>query len=225
VVWHAENEGSGGVVPYHYKQASFINALQWAIGLEIFLLCSDPWRLFFTTDHPNGAPFTRYPDLLRLLMDYDYRMHCLSMLPPDIASMTLLPELKTEFSLYDVAVMTRAAPARLLGLSDRGTLRPGAVADIAVYREQQDKSAMFAKAEMVFKNGQLVVNEGNICRNQSGQAVVVTTGYDKAIETTVQNYFDRFYSMRLSNYGVPDSLVETQPARFLSTKVSGRYSS
>ena len=44
-----------------------------AIGLETFLLVDDPWRVFLTTDHPNGAPFTSYPHLIRLLMDKSFR--------------------------------------------------------------------------------------------------------------------------------------------------------
>ena len=54
-------------------ERDFVNALQWAIGLELFLLIDDPWQVFFTTDHPNGAPFTAYPDILHLLMDADER--------------------------------------------------------------------------------------------------------------------------------------------------------
>lgn len=223
-VWQAENEGSGGIVPYHYKAASFVNGLQWAIGLEIFLLCDDPWRLFFTTDHPNGAPFTRYPDLLRLLMDYDYRMDCLSNLHPDIAEMTLLAGIKREYSLYEVAVMTRAAPAKLLGQSDRGHLKPGARADIAVYRENADKAAMFRRAEKVFKNGQLVVDKGTITTTASGNTVALNVGYDSGIERHIQTYFDRFYSLRLGNYGVTSN-AEQFEKRFQTHKVSGAFSS
>ena len=51
--------------------SDFYNAMQWAIGLELFLLIDDPWRVFFTTDHPNGAPFTTYPEIFALLMDRD----------------------------------------------------------------------------------------------------------------------------------------------------------
>jgi hypothetical protein len=76
VMWDAETEGSGGVLPYRYRETSFVNTLQWAVGLELFLLAEAPERLFFTTDHPNGAPFTAYPELLRLLMDADYRQQC-----------------------------------------------------------------------------------------------------------------------------------------------------
>lgn len=214
VMWHAEDEGSGGIVPYQYKKASFVNGLQWAIGLEIFLLSGDPWRLFFTTDHPNGAPFTRYPDLLHLLMDYDFRMACLAELDPEIMDLTLLKDLKQEFSLYDIAIMTRAAPAKLLGLNDRGHLQPGALADIAVYHEQDDKAAMFRKAQWVFKNGQLIIERGKFVKRQFGQTMTVKPHFDRQIETTVKDYFDRFYSMKLSNYGIQDDLLFDQPERF-----------
>ena len=58
-----------GVVPFRYREQSYVNALQWVIGLEIFLLVTDPWRVVLTTDHPNGGPFTSYPHLIRLLME------------------------------------------------------------------------------------------------------------------------------------------------------------
>ncbi|CAD6880432.1 Formylmethanofuran dehydrogenase subunit A (EC 1.2.99.5) [Methylomonas albis] len=133
VMWDAECEGSGGVVPYRYREASFVNTLQWAIGLELFLLADAPERLFFTTDHPNGAPFTAYPELMRLLMNADYRQACMARLNQEALALSLLPNLKREFSLSDIATMTRSAAANLLGLHDRGHLAPGAIADIAVY--------------------------------------------------------------------------------------------
>jgi formylmethanofuran dehydrogenase subunit A len=68
-----ECDAGCGVVPFRYRDANFVNALQWAIGLELFLLVDDPWRVFLTTDHPNGAPFTSYPHLVRLLMDRTFR--------------------------------------------------------------------------------------------------------------------------------------------------------
>ena len=138
VMWDAECEGSGGVVPYRYREASFVNTLQWAIGLELFLLAEAPERLFFTTDHPNGAPFTAYPELIRLLMDADYRQAYMANLNQEALALTLLPNLTREFSLSEIATMTRSAAARLLGLHDRGQLAPGAIADIAVYKPQAD---------------------------------------------------------------------------------------
>ncbi|CCE22523.1 formylmethanofuran dehydrogenase subunit A [Methylotuvimicrobium alcaliphilum] len=215
IAWDAECEGSGGVVPYRYKETSFVNSLQWLIGLEIFLLAEDPWRLFFTTDHPNGAPFTMYPYLIRLLMDRDYRLQCLEQLNHEAVSMSLLKDLDKEFTLYDIAVMTRTAAARLLGLPDRGHLRPGAVADIAVYREQADKAAMFADAELLFKNGRLAVQNGTVVERYNGTAQVVQPLFDHRIERDLQNYYDRFYNLGLANFMVGDvGAGQTDSERF-----------
>lgn len=204
VVWEAECEGAGGVVPYRYREASFVNTLQWAIGLELFLLAEDPWRVFFTTDHPNGAPFTTYPDLIHLLMDAGYREACMSRLNRDALELTLLPQLKREFTLQEIAVMTRAAPARLLGLADRGHLAPGAVADIAVYRTVPDRRALFAEAALVFKNGHLVVRDGEIVQRRPGISLTLRPDYDRRIEPELQAYFDRFYTLKLENFTIGD---------------------
>ena len=90
---------------------------------------NDPWRIFLTTDHPNGAPFTSYPHLIRLLMDKSFRNDMLSTINKDAASASTLSSIDREYSLYDIAIMTRAAPARSLGLKHRGHLGPGAVAE------------------------------------------------------------------------------------------------
>ena len=116
------DSNGGGIVPYEYRAGSFHNAVQFAVGLELFLLIDDPWRVFFTTDHPNGAPFTTYPEIFALLMDKDLRAQWLSRLPAEAMAVTTLPSLKREYTLNEIATMTRAAPAKLLGLPDRGHL-------------------------------------------------------------------------------------------------------
>ena len=44
VVMDIECDAGCGVVPKVPRQ-DFVNALQWAIGLELFLLIDDPWRV------------------------------------------------------------------------------------------------------------------------------------------------------------------------------------
>src|SRR5215467_2258674 len=100
----ADGDGNGGgVVPYRYRAEDFYNAVQWAVGLELFLLIDDPWRVFFTTDHPNGAPFTTYPEILALLMSRDLRSQWMAKLPADAVAVTALPSISREYSLLDIA--------------------------------------------------------------------------------------------------------------------------
>lgn len=204
VLMDIECDAGCGVVPFKYRDKNFVNALQWAIGLEIFLLVNDPWRIFLTTDHPNGAPFTSYPHLIKLLMDRSYRKAMLATINPDAAAMSTLGSIDREYSMYEIATMTRAAPARLLGLKDRGHLAPGAAADIVVYRDGKDVEEMFARPQYVFKDGRLVAQNGEIVAVTWGNTHVVRPEYDASIEKQLKPYFDRFHSIRLENFAISD---------------------
>jgi formylmethanofuran dehydrogenase subunit A len=199
-----ECDAGCGVVPFRYRDKNFVNALQWCIGLEIFLLASDPWRIFLTTDHPNGAPFTMYPHLIRLLMDRSFRNDMLSTLNKSARAASVLDSIDREYSLYEIATMTRAAPARSLGLTDRGHLGLNACADITVYNEHANKEIMFAQPEYVFKNGILVVKKGKVINTPSGSTHTVKPDFDPGIEKHLKKYFDRYHTIKLGNFKISD---------------------
>jgi formylmethanofuran dehydrogenase subunit A len=101
-------------------------------------------------------------------MDRSFRAEQLAKLHPDVAANAALNSITRELSLYEIAIMTRAAPARLLGLKDRGQLGAGRAADIAVYREDADREAMFTTPAYVFKDGALVARAGRITASPVG---------------------------------------------------------
>ena len=204
VVMDIECDAGCGVVPFRYRDKNFVNALQWAIGLEIFLLVNDPWRIFLTTDHPNGAPFTSYPHLIKLLMDKTFRNEQLSRLNPDAAALSTLASINREYSLYEIAIMTRAGPAKILGLHDRGHLAPGAAADITVYEDLPDREKMFAKPAHVFKDGELVAKDGKIVKVTRGNTHVVKPEFDRGIEKEIKLYFERYLTMRMDSFTIED---------------------
>jgi formylmethanofuran dehydrogenase subunit A len=205
IVWDGEGNG-GGIVPYNYRQKDFFNALQWAIGLELFLLIDDPWRVYFTTDHPNGAPFTSYPKLLQLLMDASERERWMQALPKSAVAASILPGLKREYSLTEIATMTRAAPAKLLGLSDRGHLGEGAIADVAIYDDIFDRSAMFSAARLVFKDGHAIVKDGKALKRCFGRTLAVAPDYDPQIDKRVAAHFEYAFGVPANAFAVPEML-------------------
>ncbi|MBK5197695.1 MAG: formylmethanofuran dehydrogenase subunit A [Methyloceanibacter sp.] len=207
VVMDIECDAGCGVVPMRYRDKSFVNALQWAIGLETFLLMDDPWRIFLTTDHPNGAPFYTYPHLIRLLMDKGFRNDMLQKINPDAQGQSTLKSLTREYTLDEIAILTRAGPARSLGLKDRGHLGVGASGDITVYRDDPDREAMFATPELVFKNGELIVRDGKIVKVVQGATHVARPDYDRAIEKPLKDYFDRYHTVRMENFRLADAEI------------------
>lgn len=207
----------GGIVPYNYRRSDFYNAIQWAVGLELFLLIDTPWRVFFTTDHPNGAHFTTYPEIFALLMSRDLRAQWMAELPPAAISLTTLPSITREYSLVEIATMTRAAPAKLLGLTDRGHLKAGAVADVAVYDNDDDRAKMFRAAALVFKDGELVVRDGSVIHCRWGRALTVKPERDQAIDRRMRAYYEDRYGLAVEFLKVPEeALGRPEPFELVS---------
>jgi formylmethanofuran dehydrogenase subunit A len=204
VVMDIECDAGCGVLPFQYREKHYVNALQWAIGLEIFLLVQDPWRVFLTTDHPNGAPFITYPHLIRLLMDRTFRNERLALLHPEAQAMTTLGSIQREYTLNEIAILTRAGPARLLGLPDIGHLGPGARADVTVYRDEPDRERMFSAPEYVFKDGELVVKDGKIVSLMWGRFHTVQPAFDPGIERRVAEHFQRFYTVSAEHFRIAE---------------------
>jgi len=207
VIMDIECDAGCGVVPFKYRDENYVNALQWAIGLEIFLSVEDPWRVFLTTDHPNGAPFTCYPHLIRLLMDKHFRDEAFAKLNLDAQAMSNLTSIEREYTLYEIATMTRAGAAKLIGLGDRGHLGIGAAADITVYTEQDDKEAMFSKPSYVFKDGELVVKDGEIIKVVWGKTHTAKPTYDKGVEKGLKEYFDQYHTIQLDNFKIDNDEI------------------
>jgi len=203
-----ENETGCGIVPYTYKGSNLVNAVQWAVGLELLLLIDDPWRIFLTTDHPNGACFWRYPEIIHLLMNVDHRRECLKKLPAKALRRTLLADLDRQYTLSDIAIITSAGPARALGLKQKGHLGVGADADVTIYHEHPDDGLIFRQPRYVIKGGEIVVEEGDIRKVVEGREFLVQPSYDEGIEEYLRPLFQQYYTMSFDNYPVEMERIE-----------------
>ncbi len=202
-----EMEAGCGIVPITYKDKSFVHALQWAIGLEWYLLLKDPWRIAMSTDHPNGGSFLAYPQIVQLLMDRTYRQEVLKKVHPRVLQRSTLKDLDREYSLYEIAIITRAAPARILGLKSKGHLGPGADADITIYTPNTDKRAMFELPRYVIKGGEIVVEQGEIRQDVLGRSLHVAPKYDEGRLPDIKKWFESFYTIQFANYPVDESYL------------------
>jgi len=213
-----EAETGCGIVPFTYRERNYVHALQWGIGLELFLLSRDPWRLVLSTDHPNGGSFLSYPRLIRLLMDREFRNEQIGRVNQKAMRRTvLLDDLDREYTLEEIAIITRAGPARLLGLRDKGHLGVGADADITIYDDRADREAMFAAPRHVIKDGRPIVEDGELRESGPGALLRVGAEYDPSIEGTLEPLFEQRYSVRFASYPVREPWL-LEPARTVTAE-------
>ena len=208
VVMDIECDAGCGVVPFRYRDKSYVHALQWAIGLETFLLCEDPWRIFLTTDHPNGAPFYTYPHLIRLLMDRGFRRETMQRVNQDALK-------------YSHAADARA---RVLALRDRHAdprgpgpqPRPQGSRPRRAWRARPTSPSTRTtptarpcsrRPSCVFKNGELIVRDGKVIKVVNGATHVARPDYDRSIEKRLKDYFDRYHTVRMENFRLSDEEI------------------
>ena len=203
-----EMEAGCGIVPIVYKQKSLVHALQWAIGLEWYLMVDDPWRIAMSTDHPNGGSFQAYPEIISLLMDRERRLEVLAGAPAAVSDRCTLKDLDREYSLNEIAIITRAAPARMLGLAHKGHLGPGADGDVTLYSPDDDIQRMFELPRYVVSRGEVIVDDAQIMRDTRGRTLYVEPEYDPDAVDDIQAWFEKTYSIQFRNYPVGDHYLQ-----------------
>ena len=207
-----ELEAGCGIAPIKYRNKSLVHAMQWAIGLEWYLMMEDPWRVVMSTDHPNGGSFLAYPQIIRLLMDRNYREDAIKSVHPAVRTRCTLGDLKREYTLNEICIITRAGPARILGLPNKGHLGIGADADITVYTPNKNKETMFELPRFVLKSGEILIEEGDIRSSPNGKTLHVAPSYDPEIEKDIASWFEQYYSIRFRNYPVGNEYLHDAEA-------------
>ena len=219
-----ELETGSGVVPYIYDPKIHVCGIQWAIGLELALLIKDPMKCFMTTDHPNAGPFTRYPTIMSWLMSKKARDARLATLHKWVPERSRINGIDRELTLYEIAQMTRAGPAKALGLGKKkGSLGVGADADIAIYNynpkttdgSQKPEAIVkaFENAAYTIKGGEIIIKNGEVVALGTTKTTIWADadGFDnKEVTNDIVEKFLKYYSMTLNNYPVQDAYTTNQ---------------
>jgi len=216
-----EAETGGGIVPYEYRRKNYVNAVQWVIGLEFALQVKDPWKVCLTTDHPNGGPFIEYPRIMTWLLSREARDAAIKRINKRARKKTELESLEREYTLSELAVVTRASAARIAGLKDKGHLGPGSDADLAIYDidpVDTELSKDYRRVRKALRNAAYTIKEGEIV-SKAGEIVSVPAGRTYYIEATVPKAlqteltadlkarFEDYYTVKLENYPVHEEYL------------------
>ena len=199
----SELETGCGLMPIRYGDRNILHSRQWAIGLELLLGCSDPWRMVLSTDHPNGGSFLSYPAIIAQLMSKAVRDETLARANRRALSHAPLRDMDRQMSLQEIAIITRAGPARALGLSHKGHLGPGADADVTIYEDNQsDPQAMFTTPRYVIKGGRVLVEDGELRHAVEGRRLRADLAPSPQGQRELDDWFGRRGSYSVSQFGM-----------------------
>ncbi|MDR2624183.1 MAG: formylmethanofuran dehydrogenase subunit A [Methanobrevibacter sp.] len=218
-----ELETASGIVPFIYSGRNSVHSVQWAIGLEMFLLVNNPWQVFLTTDSPNAGPFIRYPRVISWLMSNKRRIEMIENreVHKAVEKKSTLTTIDREYDFNEIATITRAAPAKAYGFTDRGHLGIGANADVAVYDikpneidpsiEYEAIEEGFGSAAYTFKDGRMLVKDGEVVEVVPSRTLWTNVSGLEAEEQVVLDKimpsFNKYYTIKFENYKVNDHFV------------------
>lgn len=202
-----EFEHGMGIVPIHYSSKNPVNSTQWAVGLELMLLAKDLDRVCLSTDHPNGGPYIRYPRIIKWLMSDKERQEYANGLHKGVSSKSSLLSINREYSLYEIAQVTRSTPAKILGIEYDG-VKAGANASFAVYDLKDGIEEGFSTACYSLVNGEMVVRDGKLINSFKGKTQFIDKKVEnKKLDEELDIFFRKYYSIGLANYEVKDEDV------------------
>ncbi|MBF8298744.1 MAG: fhcA, partial [candidate division NC10 bacterium] len=110
--------------------------------------------------------------------------------------------LDREYTLSEIAIISRAGPARALGLKHKGHLGIGADADIAIYPKDDDRDQMFAHPVYVIKDGETVLQEGEIVGSRDGRTLFVIPPEVGEMDPEFKTEFENYYTIEYENFPI-----------------------
>ncbi len=232
-----ELPGGAGIVPFNFVPTSPAHSLQWATPLEFALNVDDIWRCVMTTDHPNGGPFMKYPLVIAWLMSKKLRGEWIEKAHKLVQERSHLSEIEREYTLEEIAITTRAAPAKILGIErTKGHLGIGADADITVYGFDSEKLNLaanpekiikhFSQAKYTFKGGVQVAKKGVVGKHLHARVFSIHPRLDDGLsirsEKEIADMIGKWYCHSYENYTVPARYREHLeiPTEIDSTSIS-----
>ena len=137
---------------------------------------------------------------------------------------TSLGSYDREYSWNEIATITRASPAKILGLTDRGHLGVGAKADVSVYdidvydfdttllKNSQTLENKLLNSLYTIKDGMIMVDHGKIVKLVDSKHIWTNVcGLEKEEANLVDEItpeFNKYYTIKYENYGVPDHYIK-----------------
>jgi formylmethanofuran dehydrogenase subunit A len=175
-----ELEGDAFATHRKFDKNDEKDCITWGNALDLALNIKNKYQLQFSINYPNYANITDVPQIAALLMSEKARERFIESMNPSFKNKTNLLSNTKSLSFQEFVIITRASPAKSLGLSKfKGHLDIDADGDVNILdinanefdlnKEPDSLEKVLTSIEYVVKNGEIIKKQDNINLEHEGK--------------------------------------------------------
>ncbi len=201
-----------------FDKKNYGHSILWANAYDLVFKIKDKWQLQFSINYPNYADIYDIPNIATLLLSSKARGAYMKDMNKDFLKDYPLVNNEETISFNDFIIITRASPAKSLGISHiKGGFTEGSDADLNVIdlniqelnldtEYEQLKNAL-NNIEYVIKDGKIIKHNENIDMNLRGK-ILWASGKVKEEDSKLllkrkEDFFQKYNSLFLKSYSMP----------------------
>ncbi|MHA2180832.1 MAG: amidohydrolase family protein [Promethearchaeota archaeon] len=212
-----EFEGDSFVSLRSLKKSNHLACTLWANALDLALNIKNKFQVSFSLNFPNYANLTDIPEIITWLISKEARKNFMKGMNDQFLKQSFLVSNDKELSFSDLVSLTRATPAKLLGLGGmKGSLSSGNDADINILdiniedvsltKEYEKLKSSLSNIEYVIKSGNIIKKENKIDIASNGR-IFWSQGQVKSEEKNLimvkkKEFYNKYSSIFYDSYQV-----------------------
>jgi len=175
-----ETEGDSFVTLRQFDKSNKHDCQLWGNSLALALQVKNKWQLQLSLNFPHYSHIKNVPTIATWLFSSQARETFMSDMNQDFLNNSILSGTEDVLSFYDYVIITRASPAKSLGLGHiKGGFTPGAdgdvnilnikIDDVNLSKDYSELQNALVTMDHVIKNGKIVKKEDKFMLNDHGK--------------------------------------------------------
>jgi formylmethanofuran dehydrogenase subunit A len=175
-----ETEGDSFVSLRQFDKANKHDCQLWENGLTLALQATNKWQVQLSLNFPHYSHIKNVPKIATWLLSSQAREGFMSDMSQEFLSNSMLSGTEDVLSFYEYVIITRASPAKSLGLGHiKGGFTPGADGDVNILnikiddmnlsKDYSELQKSLETMDSVIKSGEIVKKEDKFMLNNHGK--------------------------------------------------------
>ena len=200
-----EFEGDSFVSMRSLHKTDYKACILWANALDLALNAKNRYQLSLSLNFPNYAKITDIPEIITWLVSKEARENYMKGMNDKFLNKNVLLSNEKELSFPEIVCLTRANPAKILGLgSIKGNLGLNSDADINILdinitdtdlsKEYEKLKSSLSNIEYVIKSGKIVKKQNKIDTSSNGLIFWSEGQVEKEGKSLIMSRKEEFYN-------------------------------